>query len=83
MNFNFMINFFFVINTKIYGGAWVAQSLKCPTPDFSSSHDQGCDIQPHIGLGVGRGACLRFSLSHSPSAPPSSLKQFYALQKGI
>lgn len=40
--------------------AWLSQ----PTLDFSSSHD----LQPHIRLQGGRGACLR-SLSPAPSVP--------------
>lgn len=44
-------------------GHWVAQSVRRPTLDFGSGHDlQGHEIEPHIKLFAGHGACLRFSL---------------------
>ena len=37
-------------------GAWVAQSVKCPTLDFGSSHDLTVhEIKPHVGLCTDRG----------------------------
>ena len=51
----------------------MAQSVNCPTLDFGSGHDLMVhEIDPHVGLHAGRGACLGFSLSPSPSVPPPS-----------
>ena len=44
-------------------GAWVAQSVECPTLGFGSGHDPR--VEPCIGLCTERGACLGFSLSFS------------------
>ena len=41
-----------------HGGAWVAQSVKQPTPDFASGHD----LRVVRWSRLGDGACLRFSL---------------------
>ena len=61
-------------------GAWVAQSVKCSTFDFSSGHDLAvCEFEPCIGLcahPLEPGGCFRFyvslslSLSLSLSASP-------------
>ena len=49
-------------------GAWVVQSIKCPTLDFGSDHDlMICDIDSHVGLCTECGAHLGFSLSLSLS----------------
>ena len=54
-------------------GAWVAQLVECPTLDFGSGHEPGF-IEPHVRLSAECGACLGFSLSHSPLLPcPSPL----------
>ena len=56
---------------KWCGGPWVAQSVKRPTPDFSSDHDlMFCEIKPHIGLCTD-GQSLLGILSLSPSLCPS------------
>ena len=46
-------------------GAWVAQSVKHPSLDFSSSHDLTVmGSSPVLGSRLGtEGVCLRFSLS--------------------
>ena len=61
--------------------AHVAQLGKQPTLDFSSDHvlsvvpwSQGCEIEPHIRLCAGHGACLRFSLL-LPLPPPPQKKR--------
>ena len=54
-------------------GSWVAQSVKCLTPDFGSGHDFRV-----AGLSTGWGPCLRSSLS--PSAP---LPHFHALSLSL
>ena len=48
-------------------GAWVAQSVEPLTPDLSSGHDPGREIEPRVGLCAECGACLRFSLTLVPS----------------
>uniref|UniRef100_A0A667I0P9 NADH dehydrogenase [ubiquinone] 1 beta subcomplex subunit 5, mitochondrial n=1 Tax=Lynx canadensis TaxID=61383 RepID=A0A667I0P9_LYNCA len=50
-----------------YKGAWVTQSVQCPTLDFSSGHDPRVVGSSCIGLCTEHGACLGFSLSFSPS----------------
>jgi len=51
-------------------GAWVAQSVKCPTLDFRSGHDlRVVRSSPVSGSTLGHRACSRFSLAHSPSIP--------------
>ena len=52
------------------GGAWVAQSVKCPTLDFGSGHDLMVDgIEPRIGLSADSVEPAWDSLSPSLSAP--------------
>ena len=52
-------------------GAWVAQSVKCPTLDFSSGHDLRVHgFEPCIGLCADIAEPAWDSLSPSLSAPP-------------
>ena len=45
-------------------GAWVAQSIKLQTLDFSSGHDLTvCEFEPHVGLCVMPGHVHILSLS--------------------
>ena len=61
---------------------WVAQSVKCPTLDFSSDHDLPVQvIEPHVGLCTDSVEpawdSLPLSLSlcpHSPACPLSLSK---------
>ena len=40
---------------------WVAQSVQCLTPDFSSGHDlRVVALSPHVRLWAGHRVCLRF-----------------------
>ena len=52
------------------GGAWVAQSVKCPILDFSSRHDlMVCEFKNHNGFRADTKPAWD-SLSPSLSAPP-------------
>ena len=52
-------------------GTWVAQSVKCPTLDFSSDHDlMVCEFKPHVRLCTGSTEPAWDSLSPSLFAPP-------------
>ena len=45
-------------------GAWVAQSIKCPTLGFGSGYDfMVCEFEPHIGLSA---------VSPEPASDPCS-----------
>ena len=58
-------------------GTWVAQSVKCPTPDFSSNsgHDLMVrEMEPHIGLSADIMEPAWDSLSLCPS-PALSLSK--------
>ena len=56
--------------SKEYRGAWVAQSGKCPTPDFSSGHDlMVCGFEPLVGLCIDSTEPAWDSPSPSLSAP--------------
>ena len=61
-------------------GAWVAQSVECPTLDFGSGHDlevHGIEPRPE------HAACLRFSPSLCPSpALSQKIKHQYIKRKG-
>ena len=53
-------------------GAWVAQSVKCSTLDFSSGHDLTFgEIEPHVGLDTVSREPAWDSLSSSLSLPLS------------
>ena len=75
---------------RIYlGGAWVAQSVKCPS-DFRSSHDLLVHkFKFHIGLctdSLDPGACFRFCVSLSLYPSPAhalSLKTKQMLKKNM
>ena len=57
-------------NKKEYGVAWVAQSVKHPTLDFSSGHDLTVqELQPHIGLCADSAQSLLGVLSLHLSVP--------------
>ena len=52
-------------------GAWVAQSVKHPTPGFSSGPDLTVrEFQPRVGLWADSTELARDPLSFSLSAPP-------------
>ena len=52
-------------------GPWVAQSVKCPTLDFSSGHDVTvCEFEPRVRLQANSVKPAWDSLSLSLSAPP-------------
>ena len=56
---------------KINRGAWVAQSVECLTPDFSSGHDLTVrGIECHVGLCADSVEPAWDSLPPSVSAPP-------------
>ena len=59
------------IKNVLSRGTSVAQSVKCPTPDFSSGHDFAVHgFKPCIGICAANNAvCLGFSLFPSFSAP--------------
>ena len=55
----------------LYRGAWVAQSVKCLTPDFSSGRDlMVVGSSPQVMLHTQWGVCLEFSLCSSFFSPP-------------
>ena len=60
-----------------FWGAWMAQSVKNPTLDFSSGYDlKVCELQPQVGLCANNvePAGDSFSISLSLPLPPLSLK---------
>ena len=62
------------MKTKHCWGAWVAQWVKHPVPDFGSDHDLTvCGFEPCIGLLTVSTEPAWDSLSPLPSAPPSFL----------
>ena len=64
----------------------MAQSVKCPTLNFSSGHNlwlRSCDIEPHVRLHTGCGVCLRFSLSFSLNTSYPLLKKKIILQQEL
>ena len=59
-----------LITSLLRWGAWVAQSGKRPTLDFSSGHNLTvCGFQPHVGLCTNSTEHAQDSLSLPLSAP--------------
>ena len=55
----------------MFKGAWVAQSVKCPTLDFSSGHNLMVhEFEPHVGFHADGVEPAWDSVSPSLSAPP-------------
>ena len=82
-------NHFFSFHTSLQG-AWVAQSVKCPTLDFGSCHDVTfLRFEPHVGFCADSIEPAWDSLSpslplsaHTPSSPLMiTLPLFLSLSK--
>ena len=57
--------------------AWVAQSVKHPTPDFSSGHDLMVHgFEPHVGLHANGVESAWYSLPHSLCPYPPNKHTF-------
>ena len=56
---------------KVFTGAWVAESIKCPSLDFGSGRGLTVhEFEPKIGLCADSMESASDSLSPFPSAPP-------------
>ena len=59
-----------MLNKYVLRGAWVAQSVERPIPDFGSGHDlMVYEIEPRVGLCADSVESAWNSLSFSPPLP--------------